>query len=293
METKELNLAEILKDCPVGTELYSVVFGPVKLIRVDLSALDKYPICLYQSEKDLKVWLTANGHIMHKDMGECILFPSKEQRDWNKFKVESPTNNNTNNAFKVNTLENFQNLKFLIPILECTPNACIAGGCFKQIFENKPIKDLDLFFTSTTHFADAREAFMSKGWTIKYENSKVIALEHKDYKFWIELIRSLYGPADFIISNFDFSITKFALYKNKEGDYLVTYSPDFFEHLYMKRLVIDGDLPFPISSWNRSYRYNRKYGYTLCRESKAKMLAALRNTTEEDNEQLGFYGGWD
>lgn len=67
----------------------------------------------------------------------------------------------------------------------------------------------------------------------------------------------------------------------------------FFEHLHQKHLVLDNKIPFPISTWERSYRY-KGYGYNLCRESKKKLLDAIRNTTPKDDE-LSMYniGGWD
>ena len=76
-------------------------------------------------------------------------------------------------------------------------------------------------------------------------------------------------------------------------EYMLLYHRDFFEHLHQKRLVLDNKIPFPISTWERSYRY-KGYGYNLCRESKKKLLDAIRNTTSKDDE-LSMYniGGWD
>lgn len=75
--------------------------------------------------------------------------------------------------------------------------------------------------------------------------------------------------------------------------YMLLYHRDFFEHLHQKHLVLDNKIPFPISTWERSYRY-KGYGYNLCRESKKKLLDAIRNTTPKDDE-LSMYniGGWD
>ena len=74
---------------------------------------------------------------------------------------------------------------------------------------------------------------------------------------------------------------------------MLLYHRDFFEHLHQKCLVLDNKIPFPISTWERSYRY-KGYGYNLCRESKKKLLDAIRNTTPKDDE-LSMYniGGWD
>lgn len=74
---ENIDLTKILKDCPKGTKLYSPVFGEVyfKEIRSD----DEYPIV---TTKDT---FTKEGLYRAYSDGECILFPSKEQRDWSKF----------------------------------------------------------------------------------------------------------------------------------------------------------------------------------------------------------------
>ena len=78
-----MNLVEILKDCPKGTKLYTPVWGEVTFIEV----LEKdyvYPICIYTNIRT-KVQLTKNGCLIISTDSECILFPSKDQRDWSKF----------------------------------------------------------------------------------------------------------------------------------------------------------------------------------------------------------------
>lgn len=80
------------------------------------------------------------------------------------------------------------------------------------------------------------------------------------------------------------------------------FKPEKLRELYIdivayikryKRLVLDNKIPFPISTWEHSYRY-KGYGYNLCRESKKKLLDAIRNTTPKDDELLMYnIGGWD
>ena len=83
---EELNLVEILKNVPEGTELYSSIYGNVVFIRVDESNV-MYPIIIRRMNcKDVKVY-TKNGQKLY-GYGECTLFPSKTQRDWSKFKVD-------------------------------------------------------------------------------------------------------------------------------------------------------------------------------------------------------------
>lgn len=83
METK-INIAEILKDKPQGTKLYSSACGKCKLEEVD----DKsFKISFYNSKFGFmnggEGYLDKNGKLY--DDGECVVFPSREMRDWEKF----------------------------------------------------------------------------------------------------------------------------------------------------------------------------------------------------------------
>lgn len=83
MEAK-INIVEILKDKPQGTKLYSSACGKCKLEEVD----DKsFKISFYNSKFGFmnggEGYLDKNGKLY--DDGECVVFPSKEMRDWRKF----------------------------------------------------------------------------------------------------------------------------------------------------------------------------------------------------------------
>ena len=82
---ENLNLVEILKDCPIGTEFYHSIYNKVYFVCIDLDDSD-YPIRFSLHNDCLpNISITKNGkHIKHFD-GDCILFPSKDQRDWSKF----------------------------------------------------------------------------------------------------------------------------------------------------------------------------------------------------------------
>ena len=80
----ETNIVEILKDKPQGTKLYSSACGKCKLESVD----DKsFKISFYNSKFGFmnggEGYLDKNGKLY--DDGECVVFPSKEMRDWGKF----------------------------------------------------------------------------------------------------------------------------------------------------------------------------------------------------------------
>ena len=80
---ENLNLVEILKDCPKGTKLYSTAFGDVHFYRI--SDNEEYPIGIAVAGNSDYRTLTCDGKLWRDYGSECILFPSKEQRDWSKF----------------------------------------------------------------------------------------------------------------------------------------------------------------------------------------------------------------
>ena len=79
---KNIDLTKILKDCPNGFELYSIVHGKVMFEKIKGDSL--YPIVVSNKEGGLDSF-TADGKILIDCDGECCLFPSKDQRDWSKF----------------------------------------------------------------------------------------------------------------------------------------------------------------------------------------------------------------
>lgn len=81
---ENLDLAEILKGCPRGTKLYSPLCGEVALDSVDEDYI-YYPI---KANRDgLQLTFARDGRFHRKFNGECMLYPSKDQRDWSKFKA--------------------------------------------------------------------------------------------------------------------------------------------------------------------------------------------------------------
>lgn len=84
MENK-INIAEILRDMPKGTKLYSPLFGECECIEVINS---KYPIVIKaQSVNGAGVeYFTKNGRFIDGFEGAtCLLFPSAKMRNWSKF----------------------------------------------------------------------------------------------------------------------------------------------------------------------------------------------------------------
>ena len=206
----------------------------------------------------------------------------------------------------------------------------ICGGCFKNIFNKEEVKDLDIFFQNRVDFENAIDYYdrQTAGYSedgvdklneddaeykFLYENENVKAYVHKNTGVRIELCCKIFGTAEDILNQFDFTITKFAYYKEEVEDeiaeevkdlfgidspnthieYKILMHDKFFEHLHMKRLVTDDKILFPMSTLERSFRY-AKYGYFPCKETKMKIARAIK---ELDDEQLevseSLYNGMD
>jgi hypothetical protein len=76
-----MNLIEILKNCPKGMKLYSPIFGEVEFRGVNEST---GKIACRNNDGKYHSFLSDGKYEFE---GECMLFPSKEQRDWNDFMI--------------------------------------------------------------------------------------------------------------------------------------------------------------------------------------------------------------
>lgn len=130
-----------------------------------------------------------------------------------------------------------------------------------------------------------REAFGGRKFDIILDNGKV---EKCEGQWWDAVTDRAKEELEKEGDYFPFSFTDIVGY-----EYKLLYHDKFFEHLHMKRLVIDENIPFPVSTWERSYKY-KGYGYNMCRETKKKLLQALKGVNvEEEDVSLYADGGWD
>lgn len=83
---ENLNLVEILKDCPKGTKLYSTVFGEVEFEGIN----DIIGPIIVTTDTGNAECFTADGKMYTYYSSDCLLFPSREQRDWSKFELKKP-----------------------------------------------------------------------------------------------------------------------------------------------------------------------------------------------------------
>lgn len=84
---EKIDIADKLKYCKKGTKLYSSMFGEVEFNEIDdngyigFITTDKYG-----NKADYYVNCYATYNDDYPD-GECLLFPSKDNRDWNDFQI--------------------------------------------------------------------------------------------------------------------------------------------------------------------------------------------------------------
>lgn len=83
MSNNNINIEEILRNCPKGMKLYSSIFGVSEFNRID--NVVTYPIVI-RDENNCTQNFTCDGHhIAGIPTAESVLFPSSEMRDWSKF----------------------------------------------------------------------------------------------------------------------------------------------------------------------------------------------------------------
>ena len=153
---ENLDLVEILKDAPEGTKLYCVLLGDVTFAKIDES--EKYPIIL---SNDMTIARDGKYYNEYPN-GECVLFPSKDNRDWSTFKVkgkkskvkddwkgfhpsESDDVNHSNEQDNVNHPAHYTSHPSGIECIEITRHYCFSiGNAIKYLWRAGLKKDASL-----------------------------------------------------------------------------------------------------------------------------------------------------
>ena len=85
---ENIDLTEILKGCPKGTELYSTIYGKVRFEGISNYAESPIEIKFlnkFTNPSLISAYFAKDGRCSSSYDGECTLFPAKDQRDWSKF----------------------------------------------------------------------------------------------------------------------------------------------------------------------------------------------------------------
>lgn len=123
-----MDLVKILKNCKRGTELYSPLYGTVHFKEIRENS--EWPIFIefsYKGDRALSS-LTRDGKTDNFYLGECMLYPSKDQRDWSKF--TAPWYNNE--KFDPKTLKPFDR----VLVRDCD-NSIWGCSMFSHIVEDE------------------------------------------------------------------------------------------------------------------------------------------------------------
>ena len=82
-ENKSLNLCEKLAGCPEGTKLWSPLLGNCRILKIrkDSITVGNEAVGLHSFDK--------HGHYFDSSE-ECLLFPSRENRDWDSWECPKP-----------------------------------------------------------------------------------------------------------------------------------------------------------------------------------------------------------
>ena len=79
---ENLDLTKILKDCPEGTAFWSDDYGKVEFLCIDTSL--QHPIRTIRTDGNSSSY-TKEGWCNINFPASCLLWPSKDCRDWSKF----------------------------------------------------------------------------------------------------------------------------------------------------------------------------------------------------------------
>ena len=126
-----INIVEKLKDCPKGTKLYSPLFGEVEFVRIEIGSI--IVKVLDNGIPYSNVTFTAEGKLYNIEQSECLLFPSKDNRDWNKFNLT--VNTFTFKPFDKVLVRDYIDEKWILSIFGCYedevdtdfPYVCLNG----------------------------------------------------------------------------------------------------------------------------------------------------------------------
>lgn len=169
----------------------------------------------------------------------------------------------------------------------------VAGGCFKNLVKGEDPKDIDVYYEDKMDMEDSiKRVDEDKDFKNLYHNENVHAYIYKDTR--VELVTKYNMSPLELLERFDFTVTKFA-YVPYDTSYVI-FHQFFFRDLQLKHLVVNSFLQFPLSTWNRVFRY-AKYGYQPCRETRLYLAHAINSldasNLSDENFDKDFYEGFD
>ncbi len=157
----------------------------------------------------------------------------------------------------------------------------IAGGCFRDIFidQKDKIRDIDIWHLTDEDLQKTITDMTERPeYTEKYRTNNVVAFTHNPTGMTLELITVNTGTPMEILSKFDFTVSKFALFK-KNGELQVLRHREYFTHLQERKLVVEAEIVDPDILFNRIAKYIT-YGFLPTLETKKNLWKAIRKASE-------------
>lgn len=135
---------------------------------------------------------------------------------------------------------------------------CVAGGFFKDYFSGKKPKDIDLYFKDPATVQGTEKIIAAADYKKVFASEAVT--RYKNKQMTVDIVTKLFGSPQEIIAEFDFTICKFAVYR-QGNDFMAIYHKDFFLDLHAKKVAAkDTPMNYPVDSLRRLLRYCQ-YGY--------------------------------
>ena len=133
---ENIDLTKILKDCPKETEFWSDDYGKVKFLGIDIKR--KYPIMVIRTDGYVAFY-TKEGWCSVDFPASCLLWPSKDCRDWSKFTAPWYKKE----KFNPKTLKPFDKV-----LVRYDESACWKCQLFSYIIKDEAIYPYECIFDS-------------------------------------------------------------------------------------------------------------------------------------------------
>lgn len=89
MENK-INIAEILKDCPKGTKLYSPIYGEIELWKMYSNSAYPIWIATGNDRKGIRLGMKEEGHCKYWHRGSIVRWWTRERHKQRKYVRKHP-----------------------------------------------------------------------------------------------------------------------------------------------------------------------------------------------------------
>lgn len=247
-----MNIVEILKYCPKGTKLYSLIDGEVTLGKIESPKVVQYPIEVIISDYQTNYY-TKDGLYSISHPGECVLFPSKKQRDWSKFRL----------PVKDGDIMMTTNKRAFITNGKIDNDGYPCAYCGINLHHDFIIGSTTNGWTSSFYIPASEEAkkelFIKMGIAGYTWNAETLELEKIEPKFKEgDVIIDKKGSIFLISRILDVggSTLEMAAVLNKEG---LTINPNVWQNPYDKSIASEEDKNKLFSAITKEgYRYNKE-----------------------------------